>query len=298
MKKFFCSFLMTFSLLLMIFLGSCNQVHAEGKDKDLSKKDLPESWRWGSLISQPLPWSKDARFQEVIKKNQTMILMAKFKATLKDPMPGELFNVGHAADTLAGTVIPDGQMFSQNSTLGPYTTGKGYRSGPMYKGTSVVTSVGGGVCKIATFLYNLAILSNLPVVERHNHGMTVPYVPPGQDATVYFGVKDVRFINNTGGPIVIWADTVGKTLYMAFYGQKIPPRVTWHHKTLKRINYWTVYKRNDQLPKGSKKVLIPGQEGLIVQSWLTIKYDDGRVQTKKMGRCYYDPMPEVIEKGV
>ena len=37
--------------------------------------------------------------------------------------------------------------------------------------------------------YNVAVLSNLKIIERHNHSMPVPYVPYGQDATVAYGSK-------------------------------------------------------------------------------------------------------------
>ena len=89
---------------------------------------------------------------------------------------------------------------------------------------------GGGVCKIATTLYNLAVLSNLEVIERHNHSMPVNYVPYGQDATVAYGVKDLRFKNTTENSILIWAEMIGNRLYMGFYGSEKPPKVIWNHE--------------------------------------------------------------------
>ncbi|WP_227764281.1 VanW family protein [Zhaonella formicivorans] len=248
-------------------------------------------------LLEPLPWEEDAKFKGTILKHHTPIMMAKYHATLHDPLPGEMYNVGLAADRLAGTVVMPGEIFSQNRKLGPYTSAKGYQEGPMYKGTAVVKSTGGGVCKIASLLYNVATLSNLRIIERHNHSMTVPYVPPGQDATVYYGVKDLRFLNNTSGPIVIWADTVGNTLYMAIYGQNKPPKVTWHHETLKHIKYWSIYRTNFNLPKGTEKVVVPGQDGYLVRSWLTIEYEDGKIEKKNLGKNWYDALPQVIERG-
>ncbi|WP_238472951.1 VanW family protein [Desulforamulus profundi] len=96
-----------------------------------------------------------------------------------------------------------GKIFSQNNTIGPYTSYKGYQTGPTYAGCNVTRTVGGGVCKIASLLYNVATLSDLKVIMRSPHSMTVPYVSPGQDATVFYGVKDFRFINDTEGPVVI-----------------------------------------------------------------------------------------------
>jgi vancomycin resistance protein YoaR len=247
--------------------------------------------------SDRLPWEDDQSFKEMKAKYNKLILIARYKATLSDPLPGEMFNVGHAAQKLAGTIVAPGEIFSQNHKVGPYSAENGFKSGPMYRGTTIVTSVGGGVCKIASLLYNLTVQSNLPVVERHCHSMTVPYVPPGQDATVCYGAKDYRFMNDTKGPILIWAKTVDKTLYMAFYGEQKPPKVTWHHEILKQIDFWTIYKYNNQLPKGEEKIIIPGQDGYVVKSWNTVEYPDGKKETKNRGKSYYNPLPQVIEKG-
>jgi vancomycin resistance protein VanW len=256
-------------------------------------KPLP----WETMPWMTLPWEDSTSFRQALEKAGTPIRMAAYSATLKDPLPGELFNVSHAADILAGTVIKPGATFSQNLALGPYTTAKGYRIGPTYSGGMIVTTIGGGVCKIASIMYNVIRLSNLQVIERSNHSLTVPYVPPGQDATVYYGSRDFKFRNNTSGPVMLWAQTKGNTLYMALYGQQLPPQVTWHHQTLKHLPTWTIYRFNPTLPPGTKKVVAPGQDGIIVRTWITIKHFDGRPETKNLGRDYYSPSPQIIEKG-
>ncbi len=262
---------------------------AAGQNAESQNKPVP----WDKTP----PWEKTPEFQKAAAGAGTHIRMAYFTATLRDPLPGELFNVSHAADTLAGTVVQPGEVFSQNMALGPYTEGKGYKKGPTYSGSTVITTIGGGVCKIASVLYNVVTLSNLQVVSRHNHSMTVPYVPPGQDATVYYGSYDFRFRNNSAGPVLLWAKTYGHTLCMGLYGQQLPPQVTWHHNTLKKIKAHTIYRYNPDLPPGQQKTVFPGQDGIVVRSWLTIRHHDGSSETKELGRDYYSPCPQVIEKG-
>ena len=245
----------------------------------------------------PLPWENDPSFRQAIEKHQTTIKMAAYKATLHDPLPGEAENISIAASKLAGTVVQPQQVFSQNATIGPYSRQKGYQAGPTYAGNKCTTTVGGGVCKIASLLYNVVTLSDLPVVMRFPHSMTVPYVPPGQDATVFMGVKDIRFLNNTDGPLIIWSQKVGHTVYMALYGTKKAPKVTWHHRVLKRHNYWTVERLNPALRPGEEKIAKPGQEGLIVRSWVTIEYSDGTKTSKKMGSSWYSASPCILEHG-
>ncbi len=245
----------------------------------------------------PLPWEQDGAFLAALKRHGNPRLMAAYRATLKDPLPGEDYNVGLAAKKLAGTVIAPGKMYSQNGTIGPYTRKRGYRPGPTYKGTSMITTVGGGVCKVASVTYNVATFCNFDIVQRYAHGMTVPYVPPGQDATVYYGSKDFRFQNNTGKPVLLWAQKVDDDLFVAAYGFAAPPRIVWHHKVLKSFKYWKKYRRNPALRPDEERVVLPGAEGYLVKSWVTIENADGTVATKSKGLSFYSPFPEVVERS-
>ena len=131
-----------------------------------------------------LPWENEEKFRSAINDTGNLFLLAAYHTVLKDPLPGEEENVHLAAKMLAGITLEPGQVFSQNSRIGPYNEARGFKRGPTYIGSQLTTTIGGGVCKIASTLYNVAILSDLGIIERHAHGMPVPYVPHGQDATV------------------------------------------------------------------------------------------------------------------
>lgn len=259
--------------------------------------NLENAHPYGRPFNGVLSWENSRGFHEFCAKNNVSIRMSAFQTTLPDPLPGEEYNVALAADLLAGTVVKPGKVFSMNAAIGPYSQAQGFREGPAYYGTQVLKTIGGGVCKIASTLYNVVVLANLAIVERHQHGMQVPYVAPGQDATVSDGAKDFKFKNNTGHPVVIWADTHQNTLYMAIYGLTRPPQVVWHHQVLNRQKTRTFYRYNRQLKPGETKIVIPGAEGLTVKSWLTITYPNGTIVKKELGISYYKPLPQVIERG-
>lgn len=250
-----------------------------------------------SGITTTVPWEDDENFKKTQEKNDTFILMAAYRTVLRDPLPGEEDNVHLAARLLAGTIVNPGQVFSQNQTIGPYTQSRGFQKGPTYIGSQLTTTIGGGVCKIASTLYNVTILSNLEVVERHAHSMPVPYVPYGQDATVAYGARDFKFKNSTPYPVLIWAQGVDNVLYIAFYGRIKPPKVDWHHEVLQTRKATIIYRRNPELPAGTEKLVLEGMDGAVIKSWLTIETPDGTTITKKLGNSYYSPMPHVIEKG-
>jgi len=266
------------------------------KGEEMAAKDIYAVFKdMDKAYTGPLPWEGDPAFQAALGELNSPNLMAAYRATLDDPLPGEGYNIGLAAERLSGTVIEAGGVFSQNKVVGPYTASRGYRPGPTYKGTRITTTIGGGVCKIASVLYNVALFCDFQIVRRYPHSMTVPYVPPGQDATVFYGVKDFQFKNTTDKPILIWAQSVDNTLYVAIYGFSEPPRVTWHHSVLKRFSFSKEYRYNPKLTAGQEKVLLKGQEGLVVRSWVTVERSGGETIVKRRGVSYYSPSPEVIE---
>ena len=56
---------------------------------------------------------------------------------------------------------------------------------------------GGGNCQVSSTLYNAVLaIPSLVVVERHEHGKDVGYVPDGKDATVSYGSLDLKFRND------------------------------------------------------------------------------------------------------
>jgi len=242
-----------------------------------------------------LPWANDKDFLEANKNNQTPILMAGFCAVLKNPLPCEEYNIRLASKSVKGVLVKPSAIFSQNSSIGPYTSDRGYREGASYIGGKITMAEGGGVCKIATVLYNLVVLSDLEVIERHNHSMPTNYVPYGQDATVAYGIKDFRFKNTTEGNILIWSQFIDCRLYIAFYGTEDPPKVTWSHEITNLVKPPKKYITNPELAPGEMKTIVNGLEGARVKTTVIIEHADGSKENKNMGISFYNPLPELIE---
>ena len=70
-----------------------------------------------------------------------------------------------------------------------------------------------GNCQVSSTLYDAILqVPELTVVERHQHGGSVGYVPLGKDATVSYGSFDLKFRNDLGKDIRIDAITDNKTV--------------------------------------------------------------------------------------
>ncbi|WP_243140227.1 VanW family protein [Candidatus Syntrophocurvum alkaliphilum] len=112
-------------------------------------------------------------------------------------------NLKLASDAINNRLIWPNNIFSFNEIVGPRTPNRGYLPAPIiFKGETIL-DYGGGVCQIASTLYNAVTESELEIVERHTHSKPIGYVPVGKDATVYYGYKDLKFKNNKNNPIIV-----------------------------------------------------------------------------------------------
>jgi Uncharacterized vancomycin resistance protein len=152
--------------------------------------------------------------------SQCKDLLGGFSTTYATSTVSRANNLANAARLINGTVIYPGEVFSTGDTIQPITQENGYSMAKAYQNGKVIDSVGGGVCQVATTLYNAVLKSELEVVERSNHSMIVGYVKPAMDAAIAGDYKDLKFKNNTEIPVYIEAYTVGRTITFRIYGKE------------------------------------------------------------------------------
>lgn len=124
-----------------------------------------------------------------------------------------IHNLSLAAARVNGTLVPPGQAFSFNDTVGDISAATGYRSAYIIKDNRTILDDGGGVCQDSTTLFRAVLDAGLPVVERHAHSYRVVYYEkgnykPGLDATVFAPRVDLKFKNDTQAHILLQAYVV------------------------------------------------------------------------------------------
>lgn len=132
--------------------------------------------------------------------------------------PGRRHNIELAARAIHNTLLLPGRVFSFNDVVGERTWQRGYRPAPVIVGEAVGEGLGGGICQVASTLYNAALRAGLTVVERHRHSLSPRYVPEGQDATVNWPDLDLKLRNDLGMPVLIQAQVVGASLVVRILG--------------------------------------------------------------------------------
>ena len=132
--------------------------------------------------------------------------IANFTTTLYDSSADRTSNIIKACEILNDTLVKAGEEFSFNNTIGPMGLENGYKLAKGFDSNGKVIDIpGAGMCQVSSTLYNVALLSNLEITERHPHSRRVYYVPADKDATVYYNTLDLKFINNRENDIKIYA---------------------------------------------------------------------------------------------
>lgn len=173
------------------------------------------------------------------------------------------FNPGDAGRTqtvrlaikiIDGTVVPPGGVFSVNEVVGERTAARGFGTGHVFVDGKMEVQQGGGMCQVATTLFNAAMLADLKIVERKQHVRTIPYADPGRDATVYFGQKDFKFQNNTGAPVYVSYKTTRSHAIVSLFGQAEPGlkvKLVDHYRRLGERHYTASFYRVVYQPNGT-----------------------------------------------
>lgn len=206
-------------------------------------------------------------------------------------------NLALAARRLCGTVVPAGGVLSFNGALGQASRENGFHIGHVFVGDRIVEGYGGGVCQVASTVYNAARRAGLPIVERHQHGLTVPYLLPGEDSTIAYGYLDLKIRNDTGEPLRLLMRAQGPRITAEFFGSRQPPDVRYRHETLSETAFGTIRRADPSLAQGKEAIDMPGQRGVRVHTWLEQNWPDGRKNTLDLGIDDYRPSPRIVRYG-
>ena len=212
-----------------------------------------------------------------------------------------LTNIALSLELINGTRLDPGETFSFNETVGERTTDRGFKVATAYSSGEVTEEVGGGICQVSTTLFNAAVKSDMEIVERHNHSLTVSYVDLGKDAAVDWGNKDLRFTNTGDEPVyIVCLLTDDKHVRIGFFGKLLPngESITVEGETTGTIGYETVYQPNLSFPSGYSEVTQRGRNGYTAVAY-KIRWDaeGNQISSELLCSSTYRTTNEIIEYG-
>ena len=159
-------------------------------------------------------------------------------------------------------------------------------------------AIGGGICQVATTVFNAVYIAGYPVDERHNHSLRISSYPEGRDAAIAYPYLDLVWHNDTSSDVVLmmsYTDTsVTATLWGVDPGYQVS---TEYGEWQKGGSYSTVYKSDDTVASGKEYVSTTGVDGSSISITRTVKDASGTVLHTDTFESNYAPKNKVVVRG-
>lgn len=218
----------------------------DSNNKGISTKKYPKTY----IISLDIKYLKALGNMDKPKitseqLNKCTDLLGKSSTSFSSSAINRNKNIETAVNKINNSIVLPGKTFSLYVNTSPYTIENGYTEAGVIRGTELTSDVGGGVCQVATTLYNAVLRSELEVTSRTNHIYPANYVAPGFDATV--AGKDIDFIfrNNLDVPVIINMYVEDNTIQCKIYSVDERPSnrtIEYHSYFNNEDNLWYLYK--------------------------------------------------------
>ncbi|WP_245872796.1 VanW family protein [Deinococcus planocerae] len=162
-----------------------------------------------------------ARSVRTLRERGVVAHLAAGESSFAGSPDFRVHNIRVGGGRLHGGWVEPGAVYDFNARTGAINRARGFVPGYVIAGGTLALEDGGGICQVSTTVFRAAYLAGLPIVERHAHSHQVAYYDPvGFEATVYAPSKNLRFRNDTGGPLLMqvsW-DLERETLRVDLFG--------------------------------------------------------------------------------
>jgi vancomycin resistance protein YoaR len=194
-------------------------------------------------------------------------------------------NIGQASRYLTGTLVLPGEEFSLNQTIGERTEERGFVAGIIIGGSgNFDKDLGGGVSAVATTTFNAVFYAGLKDLEHHPHSFWIPRYPKGTEATVFWGAKDLRFLNDSGHGVFITATSSNTSVTVTFWGTDVYA-ISRVEGSEYNVKPYKTEKKHECVPQD-------GMRGFDVDVWRVFKQNGAEVKREKF-HTHYVPATKI-----
>lgn len=161
-----------------------------------------------------------------------------------------------------------------------------------------VDSIGGGICQVATTVFNAVFEAGLDVVQRRNHSLYIGSYPTGRDVGVSYPELDFVWENKLASDVLLkmsYTDTsVTAKLYSVYTGYKVESTVgEWEEGS----KYRTEFEEDSSLGKGESYLKTVGEDGSKISVTRTVTDKNGKLVSDTVFDSVYEPKNEVYLIG-
>ena len=131
-------------------------------------------------------------------------------------------NIGQAAEYVNGTILMPGETFSMNDTIKERTAENGYVEGIVIgPGGVFEEAMGGGVSAATTAVWTAAFFAGMERIDTRAHSIYISRYQPGLEATVAWGIFDMKFRNDSPFPVLITTKMASTAMTVEFWGTRV-----------------------------------------------------------------------------
>lgn len=189
------------------------KLSTRGKIRMIAVKlnDIVSRRRFAKVSKTPSPLPYHIQLSQPFKPSETL--------------ENKKHNLREAASRINRAMIKPGETFSFWRVVGNPNNPKRFREGRSINAGVLSRNVGGGLCQASGIIHHAALMAGLDITERFNHSVDLyddnsRFAPLGTDATVVYGFKDLRLINNTGATIRFKLSVDDDTLTLRLESEK------------------------------------------------------------------------------
>ncbi len=198
-------------------------------------------------------------------------------------------NIGEAARRINGTVVLPGATYSMNETIKERTAANGYTVGFVIgPGGVFAEELGGGVSTAVTATWTAAFYAGMEPEQVIAHSIYISRYKPGLEATVAWGIFDMKFKNPYPNAVYLQASAGSTSITVSIWGT--PEYSDIKAESGPRTNivpFKTIYDQSSTcLGQG-------GMEGFDINVD-RVFYKDGLEVNRQTIHTKYKPSPAVI----
>lgn len=208
-------------------------------------------------------------------------------------------NIHRAAEILDNTIAKaNGGYWSFNDNSGDTNDATGFVAAGSIVNGEYVDSIGGGICQVATTIFNAVFEAGLDIVDRMNHTLYIASYPTGRDAAVSYPDLDLVWQNNLPNDVLLklsYTDTsITATLYSMATGYRVESR---EGEWFEGSKYKTKFETDEELGKGVSYTKTVGEDGRSITVYRTVFDHNGETVLEDSFLSVYSPKDEVIVVG-
>jgi vancomycin resistance protein YoaR len=238
-------------------------------------------------------------------------LVGEGKSSFAGSAEYRVTNIVAGAKRMDGVLIAPGEEFSFNRQLGEVDAANGFVEGYAIIGNRTQLEWGGGVCQVSTTVFRSAFWSGLPITERHAHAFYISWYDrfalgpegdgQGMDAAIYTGVSDLKFVNDTGGWLLLQADVdlAAQVLTVSLYGTSPDREVRLEGPAISnevRAPAEPVYVDDPTLPRGTVRQSDTARSGRDITVQRVI-IEDGVEVSRESFFTRFRAWPNIFVRG-